>query len=89
MLLPDQNSGISLNKFPFPLFLDKQDLGYEIKQDIFLQSRASDYREFMLDQNLLQNQNNDEFKEFMSYARFVAYDGDLAELYDTILTKKL
>lgn len=43
----------------------------------------------MLDQNLLQNQNNDEFKEFMSYARFVAYDGDLAELYDTILTKKL
>jgi len=43
----------------------------------------------MLDQNLLQNQNNDEFKEFMSYARFVAYDGDLAELYNTILTKKL
>ena len=90
--MPDQNSGVSLNKFPFPLFLDKHDQGYEIKQDIFLQSRTSDYREFMLDENLLSmanSYNNDEFNEFMSYARFVAYEGDLAELYNTILAKKL
>lgn len=31
----------------------------------------------------------DEFNEFISYARFVAFEGDLPELYDRILSKKL
>ena len=67
------------------MFLDKDDPAYEIKQEIFLKGRSSDYREFQIGENL----KDDDFEEFMSYARFVSFEGDLAELYDRILSKKL
>lgn len=80
----DKDGQNKKNYFPMPLFLSKDDKGLEIKREVFLYGATwypgseNEYREF----NLLEDLSGEVWDDFMSFARFVSYDGDLAILFD-------
>ena len=71
-----------------PLFLNQSEQGFEIKKEVFLYDRdggSKDYKEFNLGEDL----SGESWDDFMSYARFVSYDGDLAILFDNLKKKQI
>ena len=57
--------------------LDEEDPQYEVKKEVFLDGSDSTITEFRLNGHMKENV----MKNFLSWIRFVVFDGDLDELY--------
>jgi len=69
------------NEYPFTIDIDPKDEGYDIKKEVFMiGSEKSQVKEYRLRQNV----DKGNWDEYLAWARFVAYEGDLGDLYDVV-----
>jgi hypothetical protein len=69
------------NEYPFTIDIDPKDEGYDIKKEVFMiGSEKSQVKEYRLRQNV----DKGNWDEYLEWARFVAYEGDLGDLYDVV-----
>jgi len=69
------------NEYPFTIDIDPKDEGYDIKKEVFMiGSENSQVKEYRLRQNV----DKGNWDEYLAWARFVAYKGDLGDLYDVV-----
>jgi len=65
--------------------LDPTDEGYEIKKEVFMiGSEKSQVKEHRLRQNV----DKGNWEEYLAWVRFVAFEGDLGDLYDVVKEKQ-
>jgi len=71
------------NEFPLEVGLDADDEEYDVKKEVFLDGKEITVTEF----RVMQDMESDVMRKFISWIRFVVFDGDLAELYDTVTSR--
>ena len=77
----DKNGENESNEVPLFVDLDPKDEAYDIKKEVFMiGSEKSQVKEYRLRENV----DKGNWDEFLAWIRFVAFDGDLGDLYDVV-----
>jgi len=73
-ILLDENNHNDQDDYPITVSLDPEDPQVEIKLDIFLPNIVSKFANFKIRHDF---ESTEDFKNMLSWTRFVTYDGDL------------
>lgn len=77
----DKNGENESNEVPLFVDLDPNDEAFDIKKEVFMiGSEKSQVKEYRLQQNV----DKGNWDEYLAWMRFVAFDGDLGDLYDIV-----
>ena len=76
----DDNGDNAENEYPVSIGLDEKDETYEIKKEVFLDGMEKTATEYRLVGNMREKVMNN----FLSWVRFIVFDGDLDDLYERV-----
>ena len=76
----DDNGDNAENEYPVTVGLDEKDETYEIKKEVFLDGMEKTATEYRLVGNMREKVMNN----FLSWVRFIVFDGDLDDLYERV-----
>jgi len=76
----DKNGENAENEFPLYIDLDSEDPMYDVKKEVFLDGVEKTETEFRVNGHMKEKV----MENFLSWIRFVVFDGDLDELYVTV-----
>jgi hypothetical protein len=76
----DDNGDNDENEFPITIGLNKNEETYEIKKEVFLDGVEKTEAEYRILGSMKEKVNI----QFLAWIRFIVYDGDLDDLYNTV-----
>ena len=76
----DKHGENAENEFPLYVDLDPEDPTYDVKKEVFLDGVENTNTEFRVNGHMKEKV----MENFLSWIRFVVYDGDLDDLYVTV-----
>lgn len=76
----DDNGDNAENEYPLSVGLDEKDESFEIKKEVFLDGMENTVTEYRLMGNMKEKVMNN----FLSWIRFIVFDGDLDDLYEKV-----